>query len=192
MFLPVQFKPDTSTTVPEKYIFMQEGIISKEICMDMKKYLDNNSSSHRRGSKNPEICNAQFTTCLMPEPNCLIYNSIQNLLLDYNSRHQYKLTYMEPLEIKRYDVGDQFSLHVDNYNGTSYGLDRKINVIVQLSDANDYEGGDLTIGYSSLFIVPKSIGTLVIFPANYFHRVTPILSGARYSIIGHVWGPEFK
>lgn len=192
MFLPVQFKPDTSKITPEKYIFLAENLISKEMCLEIKKYLDDNPSAHRRNSKNPEICEAHFTTCLMPEPNKLIYNSIQNLLLDYNSRHQYKLTYMEPVEIKRYDAGDQFSLHNDNYNGTPYGLDRKINIIVQLSDTDEYEGGDLTIGHPTFFTVPRSLGTLVIFPANYVHRVSMVSSGSRYSLIGHVWGPEFK
>lgn len=192
MFLPIQFKPDTSEPTPEKFIFVVERHISSDMCQEMKNYLDNNSATHRRGSKTPEICNAQFSTCLIPEPNKPIYHILQNLLIDYNSRHQFKFTFMEPFEIKRYEVDDKFTLHNDNYLGTSYGLDRKINIIVQLSDTQDYEGGELTIGYPTFFEVPKTQGTVVIFPSNYLHSVTTITHGARYSLIGHVWGPEFK
>ncbi len=191
MFLPVQFKPDTSTTTPEKFIFVIEHFFGNSLCTEMKKYLDENPSTHRRGSKTPETCTASFSTCLMAEPNKEIYKNIQMLLEDYNSRHNFHLIYMEPLELKRYDVGDVFTSHVDNYYGTHYGLDRKINVIVQLSNIDDYQGGDLLIGPGKVN-VPKSRGTTVIFPAYYSHAVTQITSGSRYSLIGHVWGPEFK
>lgn len=155
MFLPVQFKPDTTTTTPEKFIFVIENFIDANTCIEMKTYLDNNASSHRRNSKHPEICTASFLTCLMAEPNKEIYKKIQLLLEDYNSRHNFNLIYMEPLELKRYDVGDGFTLHTDNYLGTTYGLDRKINVIVQLSDFSEYEGGDLKIGIYSPFLFQK-------------------------------------
>ena len=41
-------------------------------------------------------------------------------------------------------------------------------------------------------ILPKTLGTLIIFPANYLHGVSSVTRGSRYSLITHVWGPEFK
>lgn len=192
MFLPVQFKPDTTHTEPEKFILVVENYISSELCQELKDFLDKNPSTHRRGSKNPDICTAQFFTCLMNQPEKPIYSILQNLLTRYNSRHQFKLMFMEPIELKRYTEGDEFSVHNDNYLGTEYGLDRKINIIVQLSNESEYEGGDLSIGYKNAVVVPKTIGTAVIFPANYFHTVSKITNGSRYSLISHIWGPEFK
>lgn len=192
MHLPIQYKPDTSKVTPEKFIFISENYISLELCNDARSYIDNNSSTHRRGSKTPEICSASFSTCLMPEPNKPIYHAIDLLLRDYNSRHNFHLIYMEPLELKRYDVGDEFTSHTDNYMATEFGLDRKLNIIVQLSDTQEYDGGDLCIGLPPFLNIPRSIGTVTIFPSNYFHNVSKITSGSRYSLIGHVWGPEFK
>lgn len=191
MHLPIQYKPDTSVTEPEKYIQILENFLDIDTCQDIKNYIDNNPSTHRRGSKTENVI-ASFSTCLMPEPNKNVYSIIDNLIAQYNLRHCFKLCYMEPLEIKKYEVGDKFGAHFDNYFGTSYGLDRKLNVIVQLSDASEYEGGDLCLGSRLKIVIPKNIGTITIFPAHYLHEVLEVTKGQRYSLIGHVWGPEFK
>jgi len=40
--------------------------------------------------------------------------------------------------------------------------------------------------------VPKQKGSAVIFPAYLSHRVTPILSGVRRSLVALIGGPPFK
>lgn len=191
MHLPIQYKPDTSKTTPEKYIYTVENFIPVVTCQELKTYIDQNPSTHRRGSKTSNVI-ASFSTCLMPEPNKVIYSLINDLINDYNSRHRFNIIYMEPLELKRYDIGDKFGMHIDNYFGTNYGLDRKLNIIVQLSDITEYEGGDLLIGSKPGVSISKCVGTTTIFPAHYLHEVLEITRGNRYSLIGHVWGPEFK
>jgi hypothetical protein len=36
------------------------------------------------------------------------------------------------------------------------------------------------------------IGTFTVFPSYTLHEVSPILDGARYSLVGWVNGPDFK
>lgn len=190
MTLPIKFKPENTNLQFDKFILIKEKFISFDICNYLKKYIDENPSTHRRQSKTPKLVNANFLTCLFMEYNYVVYDIIQNELLKYNFFHKFNLTFFEPLEIKKYHVCDEFSQHKDNYYARDDNLDRKLNVIIQLSDMHDYDGGDLILVDD--FKIPKNIGTLVIFPSYYMHSVSPITSGTRYSLIGHAWGPEFK
>ena len=192
MFLPIQQKPSEVKQVFGKFIDIHERYVEQGLCEEVRGYLDNNPSTHRRGSKNPDLCSASFFTCLMPEPSKHIYGVLNPLLVEYNLRHKFNLIFMEPFELKKYVVGDEFSNHTDNYLGTEYGLDRKLNLILQLSEPDSYAGGDLIIGHSNPITIPREVGTVVIFPANYPHSVSKITEGSRYSLICHVWGPEFK
>jgi predicted 2-oxoglutarate/Fe(II)-dependent dioxygenase YbiX len=192
MFLPIQQKPNEVKKVLGKFIDIHTGFVAQDLCREVREYLDNNPSTHRRGSKNPELCSASFFTCLMAEPSKHIYGTVDPLLVEYNLRHKFNLLYMEPFELKKYIVGDEFTNHTDSYLGTEYGLDRKLNLIVQLSEPNSYVGGDLIIGHSNPITIPREVGTAVIFPANYPHSVSKVTEGSRYSLICHVWGPEFK
>ena len=63
---------------------------------------------------------------------------------------------------------------------------RKVSISVQLSGPDEYEGGDLEIGPYTL---GRKLGTGVIFPAEFYHLVTPITKGVRFSLIGHGWCP---
>jgi PKHD-type hydroxylase len=71
---------------------------------------------------------------------------------------------------------------------------RKISCVIQLSDANDYEGGDLQIwvGGKEPYTVPKGKGNVVFFPSFCMHRVTPITSGIRKSLVLWMGGDSYK
>jgi PKHD-type hydroxylase len=69
---------------------------------------------------------------------------------------------------------------------------RKLTCIVQLSDPDEYEGCSLLI--KSSFIdedLPKDKGTLIIFPSFMLHKVTPLISGNRWSLTAWITGPPF-
>ncbi|MFT7073376.1 MAG: PKHD-type hydroxylase [Patiriisocius sp.] len=64
---------------------------------------------------------------------------------------------------------------------------------IQLSDPNDYEGGDLRFMINKEIVnAPKEKGTIIIFPSFIMHRVTPITKGTRQSIVGWVSGPPYR
>lgn len=72
---------------------------------------------------------------------------------------------------------------------------RKLSVVVQLSDADEYEGGDFEMHYVKAHPPADSIrkrGTVLIFPSLLLHRVTPVTSGVRYSLVGWYVGPPWK
>lgn len=88
-------------------------------------------------------------------------------------------------------TGDHYDYHLD-IDG-SYGVQRKISIVVQLSDEDDYEGGELELRTSSnKFIANKGIGSVLLFPSFILHKVHPVTKGKRNSLVLWVSGTPFK
>jgi PKHD-type hydroxylase len=71
---------------------------------------------------------------------------------------------------------------------------RKISVTVQLSDPEDYEGGDLQIwqGGNSVQTAERGAGVVFIFPSYMMHRVNKVTKGVRRSFVLWVGGEHYK
>ena len=72
---------------------------------------------------------------------------------------------------------------------------RKLSFSLQLSDPEDYTGGDVQIVHdvrSAMLTVPKERGTLCIFDSRTRHRVKPVKTGKRFVLVGWVIGPRWK
>lgn len=124
-----------------------------------------------------------------------------------NSQYwKFQITNQGPGQLAFYQKNDHYAWHSDigmDENGV-----RKITIIAQLSDSDSYEGGDLELSYISknteegladeeerkLQIQQaqdiRQKGTVIIFPCNLIHRVTPITSGVRYSFTTTCLGPQ--
>ena len=73
-------------------------------------------------------------------------------------------------------------------------LVRKLSFSVQLSDPDDYEGGNVQFidDENKSFIAPRQRGSIVLFDARMQHRVLKVKKGVRRSIVGWVLGPRWK
>jgi PKHD-type hydroxylase len=70
---------------------------------------------------------------------------------------------------------------------------RKLSITVELSDPNDFEGGQLELNPTGKIAqIDKVRGRATAFPSYMLHRVTPVTSGTRYSLVVWVAGPPFK
>jgi PKHD-type hydroxylase len=71
---------------------------------------------------------------------------------------------------------------------------RKLAMTVQLSDPNEYEGGDLQIwgGGQEPLSVKRNKGDVTVFPTFLLHRVTPITRGQRKILVFWTGGRAFK
>ena len=124
----------------------------------------------------------------------------------------------ESLQYTQYNVGQFYSWHNDagfqtHYKPQSVGnhseglasdflnenieLVRKLSVVMQLSDPDDYEGGDFYIQTGSpdpekLIKMEQKKGRVLAFPSFMIHGVAPVTKGTRRSIVVWVEGPKFK
>ena len=87
--------------------------------------------------------------------------------------------------------GGHYDWHLDIGPGSI--SHRKISVVIQLSEPNEYEGGDLQIMTGSEYVtVPRGKGNVVIFPSFLLHRVVPLTSGNRKSLVLWIGGEHYK
>ena len=89
-----------------------------------------------------------------------------------------------------YSAGRSYPLHADFAPGQS----RKMTAVVMLSDEEAYAGGELRVRINSErgIAVPKTRGTIVVFPAWVPHLVTEVTWGVRQTINIGFWGPDFR
>ncbi len=70
---------------------------------------------------------------------------------------------------------------------------RKLSIVVQLTDPEEYEGGELELSAGSFLVdAPNKKGSVIIFPSFVLHRVLPLTSGERRSLVSWISGPRFK
>jgi PKHD-type hydroxylase len=104
----------------------------------------------------------------------------------------YDLSMLESLQYTVYLAGEDshYDWHVD-HGATPQR--RKLSLSLQLSAPTDYEGCELQIYASSrIDTAPKTRGALIAFPSYALHRVTPIKSGIRKSLVMWCSGPRFR
>lgn len=89
---------------------------------------------------------------------------------------------------------DHYTWHVDMISESANTTPpRKLSMVLQLSDPESYNGGNLQIMTSSSFTdVRKERGLVTAFPSYILHRVTPVTKGIRKTIVIWTTGPQFR
>ena len=89
---------------------------------------------------------------------------------------------------------DPDNLQTTDFLKASCELVRKLSFTLQLSDPDEYEGGNVQLideaGRS--YIAPRQRGTIILFDSRTQHRVIKVKKGVRKSIVGWVLGPRWK
>ena len=123
----------------------------------------------------------------------------------------------ESLQYTRYGEGQFYSWHNDaglatQYKPQSVGnrgngqenvtdfinenceMVRKLSFSIQLSNPDDYEGGNVQFldEAGKNYIAPRKRGCIVLFDSRTQHRVLKVTKGTRKSIVGWVVGPRWK
>ena len=86
--------------------------------------------------------------------------------------------------IQKYPVGFEFKPHIDDVLSKDKKTIKRIRhytILMQLSEKNEYKGGDLFIKTDKENKVSKEIGTVSIFSQGIIHWVNPITDGERWS-----------
>jgi PKHD-type hydroxylase len=137
-----------------------------------------------------------FTSWIHPnEHTSWIYQRLSDLVQENNEQFfNFDLSMIENLQFTYYSSEEHgcYKAHVDP-NCWKLPHNRKLSIVIQLSDPNEYEGGDLKLHTShDPAIVNKEKGMVVMFPSYTLHEVTPVTKGERYSLVAWVHGPAFK
>ena len=120
-------------------------------------------------------------------------NLLSEALSEINFNHyEFDLVGFSDLQCIEYNKGTYFKRHLDNFLGKPE-YQRKLTFIFQLTDPDEYVGGDLVVyTHQDEETMTRKQGSLIVFPSYTMHEVREVLSGTRHSIIGWVLGPDFK
>jgi PKHD-type hydroxylase len=98
--------------------------------------------------------------------------NVKGYNIDFTNNH---------FQFTQYTKGGYYNWHTDS----SVGLyeERYCSMVIQLND--EYTGGELQIKNKddNEITLEKGLGNLFIFYSNLIHRVKPIISGTRYSLV---------
>ena len=125
----------------------------------------------------------------------IVIDRLHSLLPQLSNHYNVHLTEVEPPQFLHYRQGDHFVAHQDGntplvHDDTRF---RKVSVVIFLNDQAEpteagYEGGSLVLhGKYPDYDVRKDLagvaGTLVAFPSETTHEVTPVEAGERFTIV---------
>ena len=102
--------------------------------------------------------------------------------------------FAESPQVARYDASDNghFAWHSDVGEGI-LARKRKLTLVLQLSEPDSYEGGDLEVMPSAQILsANRGQGCVSIFPSFTLHQVAPVQNGVRYSLTLWAHGPVFR
>jgi hypothetical protein len=197
------------TSLPEEIVTIIEN--------DVKSFEDSYQTSVISDQgKIPEIRNSENTW--IPAYHWItgyLWYYIQKTNLN-NFRYDITEIDSNSLQLTKYDKNQYYHWHTDYsissyvdpempyYKGTSTEraekhselqseLVRKLSFSLQLSNKEDYKGGQLQLMHEGRsFFAPKQRGTLIVFDSRLMHRVRPVTEGVRKSIVGWVVGPRWR
>ena len=123
----------------------------------------------------------------------------------------------ESMQYTRYETGQFYNWHNDaglstQYKPVSVGnrgngqetaqdfvnenceMVRKLSFAMQLSDPDDYEGGNVQLldEAGNSYFAPRKRGSIMLFDSRTQHRVLKVTKGVRKSIVGWTVGPRWK
>lgn len=114
---------------------------------------------------------------------------------DWFDVHISKLDYFQIAEYDSAYAGEYKTHHDIFYmNGDPY-YHRKLSCVIQLSDPNTYEGGDLTFEHVAAYPDAEEMrqkGTAIFFPSFVRHAALPVTAGKRYSLAAWFDGPKWR
>lgn len=109
----------------------------------------------------------------------------------------FDVDYLPDIQYTKYtaEKNGKYDWHGDTFWANPTAYDRKLSIVIQLSDPADYEGGDFEIDPQHPQLPADQIrakGSVIVFPSFISHRVTPVTKGIRKSLVSWIQGPKFR
>jgi len=130
-----------------------------------------------------------------------------------NAGWNFEWDWTESCQFTKYKLNQYYDWHCDSFgkvfdypnDHTVHGKIRKLSMTCQLTDGSEYKGGELEFDFRNYDpnmrdeskhriqckeILPK--GSIIVFPSDVWHRVKPVTSGTRYSLVAWHLGRPFR
>ena len=196
-----------STLTEEDLNIIEQVIEESELKLDDAIMIKDEDSDKLLSDTSVRSCKTGF----LP-PRDEIVQLFGKLIQDYNNNHSgwnYDLEFIEAVQLGHYYKGDFYDWHIDSFKdprirtkqevNPDKPYNRKVSVTVWLNDPEEYEGGEFDLEIRGpncegerYETMKYDKGTIVVFPSHMWHRVRPVTSGVRKSLVLWIQGPPFK
>lgn len=185
------------------HVYVQHAF-SMDFVNKMESFLDNKYNENNQDTKIDSvrsgqsvfIDNLEYKQLLMEHINTI--NDVYGLSWD--------LTDIEDLQYSHYNEKGYSNWHSDTRPGpysdnapeVLQGKIRKLSIILQVNDKNNFVGGEIEIvkglpnEKDHIKEITLNKGDMLVFPSFVPHRVKSIDKGIRKALVGWVIGPPFK
>ena len=127
---------------------------------------------------------------------------ISDLIYDYvttanRNAFGFNIDFINDIQYTTYKATEngKYDWHEDVFWDCPREYHRKLSFVMQLTDPSEYEGGVFEIDSQFPQMDAQQLlrkGTVVVFPSFIRHRVTPVTSGIRRSLVSWIEGPKFR
>jgi PKHD-type hydroxylase len=192
---------DKKETEPQNYYYYKEGFNKKElnsIYKGIQKLKEQKATTVGNGKDDIRSSKVRW----IPQDTnwWWLYEKLSNMVVEANNILWDFDLYSIPERIQYTEYYAKEKGHYTWHQDIGPGMlsKRKISITVQLSDPNEYEGGDLELFTGGLYDEKnfkkayKGAGSVFIFPSYLLHRVTPVTKGIRRSFVLWVGGSHYK
>lgn len=164
------------------YVILVEGYLSNTVCDAIIAECETLEPYSAPG------CMAETKECPMPLSDVLY--PVKALVEATNAAYwNYDLDPEPAAWFQTYGWSGSYAMHMDG----SICQSRKLTGLALLTDPKDYDGGELRMHLPGAHIpIPKTRGTVVMFPFWMWHEVTEITRGKRQTINVGFYGPQFR
>ena len=143
-----------------------------------------------------------------------IYKELHPYIREANEKAGWNFDWerSESCQFTKYKLNQYYDWHCDSWDKPynkpdtpEHGKIRKLSMTCQLTDGSEYNGGELEFDFRNYDphmrdeskhriqckeILPK--GSIIVFPSFVWHRVKPVTSGTRYSLVVWHLGRPFR
>jgi len=193
------FSPIASNSQNYPFITWNDGFSDEELkaIVDYCETIPKQDSFTDDGSINEEIRKSKIAWIENTQEISWLYDRLAYIAKKINSKfYNFDLTgFNEHFQYTVYHEENfgKYDWHLDLLSENADSSPRKLTLVLQLSDPEDYEGGELqTITGPFENSVDKKKGLVTAFPCWTLHRVTPVSKGTRKSLVIWISGPQFK
>ena len=166
---------------------------SKEECQTITNIAKNKGLIKGKTKGESDVRDSKISWLYPVDDMDWVYRRVTDITLNLNKRFfQFDLFGLnEGFQFTNYESpSGKYGKHVDR---TVNSPVRKLSISIQLSNPEEYEGGELYLyNDEKETAMDKTQGTLILFPSYVLHEVMPVTKGERNSLVTWVTGKQFK
>lgn len=181
------------------YFTPEMGGLTKEECQNVLSFWSENKCTEGKTGGNVDCLltnlpsekrQSRVQWLKYDEETSWLFEKLSQIAFNCNeARYGFQLNgFLEALQLTEYQEGDHYDWHTDHGSG-DFSV-RKLSMVVQLSDPSDYKGGELQVHQTKAS--ERDQGTVILFPSFAAHKVHPVVSGKRYSLVAWLTGEPFR